>query len=169
MWGRSLLVLLFLLILLIIDLEVSELIRVLRRGDDSQPVPQVVLLQVLLRQVLEVTFAELDLGTDDDLRLVPLDRDGGAQIVRLAIDFDPLVKILLKIIGDHNAVLHRSTAVNRELQGNLLLARLDDLCTLVAAAGLRLFRLRLAVGLLLRRCWLSATSGGGGDFRRCIL
>ena len=92
--GRSL-VLLFFLILLVIDLEVSELIRVFRRGDDSQPVPQVVLLQVLLRQVLEVPFTELNLGTDHDLRLVALDRDGGAQIVRLAIDFDPLVKILL--------------------------------------------------------------------------
>ena len=43
------------LISLVVDLEVTELVGVLVRRDDTEPVTKAVLLQVLLRQVLEVT------------------------------------------------------------------------------------------------------------------
>ena len=48
----------FLFFLVVIDLEVSELIGVLRGSNHTKPVPQVILLQVLLGQILKVTFAE---------------------------------------------------------------------------------------------------------------
>jgi len=50
----SLIICVFILILLVVDLEVAQLVRVFRRGDHTQPVTQVVLLHVLLRQVLQV-------------------------------------------------------------------------------------------------------------------
>ena len=58
--AYSLFVFVFLFFLVVVDLEVSELIGVLRGSDYAEPVPQVVLLQVLLGQILEVTFAEWD-------------------------------------------------------------------------------------------------------------
>ena len=56
----DLLVILFLLIVVVVDLEVSQLVAVLGVGNHTQPVPQVVFLQVLLGQILKVTFAEWD-------------------------------------------------------------------------------------------------------------
>lgn len=50
--AQQLIVLLFLIIL--VDLEVSEFVALLVSSDDTQPVTEVVLLQVLLGQVLEV-------------------------------------------------------------------------------------------------------------------
>ena len=54
----SLIVCVFVLILLIVDLEVAQFVRVPRRRDHTQPVTKVVLLQVLLRQVLQVPSTE---------------------------------------------------------------------------------------------------------------
>ena len=51
---------------LVLDLEVSKCIGVLRDGDDSQEFFQVLLLEVLLGQVLEVSLGEGDLGLDND-------------------------------------------------------------------------------------------------------
>ena len=56
--AYSLFVFVFLFFLIVIDLEVSELIGVLRGSNHAKPVPQVILLQVLLGQILKVTLAE---------------------------------------------------------------------------------------------------------------
>lgn len=52
--SDSLLVFILIFLLFIVDLEVAQLIRVLRVGDNSQPVPKVVFLQILLSKVLQV-------------------------------------------------------------------------------------------------------------------
>ena len=67
---RSLFVFVFLFFLVIVDLEVAELIRVLGGGNNAQPVSQVVLLQVLLGEILQVTLAEGHGRGKDDLVLV---------------------------------------------------------------------------------------------------
>ena len=48
------------------DLEVSKGIDVLGDGDDSQEFFKVLLLEVLLGQVLEVSLGEGDLSLDND-------------------------------------------------------------------------------------------------------
>ena len=48
------LVLVVLLLLILVDLEVAQLVALLGVRHHAQPVPQVVLLQVLLGQVLQV-------------------------------------------------------------------------------------------------------------------
>ena len=53
---RSNLVGLLLGLLILIDVEVSELIAVLGDGDDAQPIAELVLLQELLGQVLQVSM-----------------------------------------------------------------------------------------------------------------
>lgn len=89
------LILLFFLIILVVDLEVPKFVGILRRSHDSKPISQIVLLQVLLRQVLEVSLTEDDVGRDDDLAFVPLDRDVVSKVIGLAFNLNPLVKILL--------------------------------------------------------------------------
>lgn len=99
------------------DLEVTQLVRLLVGRHHPQPVAEVVLLQVLLRQVLQVPggnsvrslrrfkrflrlmtrtracvspFGELLLRRDVDLVLHAADLDDVAQISRLPVDLDPL-------------------------------------------------------------------------------
>ncbi len=48
--------LIFLLLLLVlVDLEVAQLVALLGVGHDAQPVPEVVLLQVLLGEILQIS------------------------------------------------------------------------------------------------------------------
>ena len=51
---NSLFISVFLLLIFIVDLEVSELVCVLSGGNNTEPVTKVVLLQVLLRQIFQV-------------------------------------------------------------------------------------------------------------------
>ena len=60
---------------LVLDLEVSKGVGVLRNGDDSQEFLQVLLLEVLLGQVLKVSLGEGDLSLDNDLLLLGGDGD----------------------------------------------------------------------------------------------
>jgi len=53
--------------LVLVDLEVSEGVGVLGGSDDSEEVLEVVLLQVLLGEVLEVSLGEGDGGGKDEL------------------------------------------------------------------------------------------------------
>ena len=51
-WHISLVLLVF--VFLVVDLEVTKFIGFLIVGDNSQPITQIVLLKVLLRQILQV-------------------------------------------------------------------------------------------------------------------
>ena len=55
---------------LVLDLEVSKGVGILRSGNDSQELFQVLLLKVLLGQVLKVSLGEGDLGLNNDGLLV---------------------------------------------------------------------------------------------------
>ena len=54
MLGLCLVALLF-AILVLVDVEVSQLVRVLGSGDHTQPIAKLVLLQELLGQILEIS------------------------------------------------------------------------------------------------------------------
>lgn len=61
--ARYLVLVLLLLLLLVVDVEVTEVVRGWARGDDVEPVTDLLLLQVLLGQVLEVpAIAERERG-----------------------------------------------------------------------------------------------------------
>merc|ERR1719158_165505 len=118
---QSLLVALFLLIILVVDLEVSELVAVLGGSNHAEPVPQIVLLQVLLGQVLEVPLGEGSGGGEAELVLLPHEGHLLAKVVGLASDLDPLVQVLLEVLAVHDAILHGVGAVDGELEGQLVL------------------------------------------------
>merc|ERR1719325_437514 len=84
----NLFVILFLLIVVVVDLEVSQLVAVLGVGNHTQPVPQVVLLQVLLGEVLQVALGEGGGGGDGNLVLLPDKSDLLAEVVGFATNFD---------------------------------------------------------------------------------
>merc|ERR1712177_34845 len=117
----NLLVVLFLLIVVVVDLEVSQLVAVLGVGNHTQPVPQVVFLQVLLGEVLKVALGEGGGGGDSNLVLLPDKGDLLAEVVGFATNLDPLAQVLLEVLAVHNAVLDRVSAVNGELKGQLVL------------------------------------------------
>lgn len=50
----SSLIFVFLLLFILVDLEVAQLVALFGVGHDSQPVPEVVLFQVLLGEILQV-------------------------------------------------------------------------------------------------------------------
>lgn len=57
------------LILVVRDVEELDLVTLLGGGDDTEPVTELLLAEVLLGQVLEVTLGEGDVGVDPDLAL----------------------------------------------------------------------------------------------------
>ena len=83
---RELFVLVFLLFLVVVDLEVAELIRVLGSSYNTQPISEVVLLQVLLCQILQVTLAEWHSGSEDNLVLVAAESDVFTEVTGLSSD-----------------------------------------------------------------------------------
>lgn len=63
-------------------------------------ITQLILLQELLGQVLEVTFAEVDVTDDGDFAAVALDFDGGAELTGFTVDLELVVQeVFLKGMG----------------------------------------------------------------------
>jgi hypothetical protein len=93
---------------------------------NSQPVPQVVLLHVLLSQALQIPLGEGDIGGEVDLGLGPLQGQICPEVARLNgnLHLDALHEILLKVGAVHDAVLDGVGAVDDELA--VLLAQLLD-------------------------------------------
>jgi hypothetical protein len=87
--------LLVLLLIICVDDEVAKLVRVLIGGNDVQPITEVVLLEVLLGKVLQVSLGEWRLCCDLDLGLVLGDSDTILQDTGLTVDLDLLGQELL--------------------------------------------------------------------------
>ena len=57
------------LFFLLVDVEIFELVGALGVSNDSEPVTEVVGLEVLLRQILQISLGEIDVGRNVDLGL----------------------------------------------------------------------------------------------------
>lgn len=90
-----------------------------------QEISQLLLLQVLLGQVLEVSLGERKLSVDDDLGLVSGDGHLAAELTGLAVDLDSVVQELLEGSGVKDLVLHRGGEVDGELGHGLLAGLLN--------------------------------------------
>lgn len=90
-----------------------------------QEISQLLLLQVLLGQVLEVSLGERKLSVDDDLGLVSGDGHLAAELTGLAVDLDSVVQELLERGGVKDLVLHRGGEVDGELGHGLLAGLLN--------------------------------------------
>ena len=87
-----------LLILVIVDVEVTHLVRGLVGGHDAEEIPQLLRLQVLLAQILQVALGERSLSGHMDLGLLPGDGNLLSQVSGLAVHFDATHQELLKVL-----------------------------------------------------------------------
>ena len=93
-----------------------ERVVVFRGGNDTDPVPQAVLLQELFGEILEVSLGEGDVGGDGDL-VVPIadDLDVLAKLADLALDLDAVVQELFKVCAVEDTVRGGLRVVDDEL------------------------------------------------------
>jgi len=110
------------LTLIVSNVEVPQLIDipVLVGCDNPEPIPHIVLLQVLLRQVLQVPLGEGTLRSDADLVFLAGDGDSATEDPSLSIDLDAVVEELLEGGNVHNLIFHGLAAVDGEGLGLLL-------------------------------------------------
>jgi len=113
--------------LLVVDLEVSQLIAVLGRCNNTEPISQIVLLEVLLCQVLQVPLGEGNIRGEGNLGLLSLHGELFAKVVGLASNLDTLMEVLLEVGTVHDAILDRVGTINEELDLVLLAKLLHSL------------------------------------------
>ena len=94
------------------DAEVSKVESVLITCDDSQPITKVVLLQVLLRQVLQISLGERRLSRDNNLGLLTVDADLVSEVSSLVVDLDTVVQELLEDSRVEETILNRGSEVD---------------------------------------------------------
>lgn len=87
-------------------------------------ITELLLLEVLLGQVLQVSLGEGELGGDADLGLVSGEGDLGAEVSGLAVHLDLVVQELLEAGNIKDGIGHRGAAVNHELGNGGLLGAL---------------------------------------------
>merc|ERR1719387_279552 len=110
-----------LVIIVLVDVEVPQLIRRLVWRNDVEEIPELLLLEVLLGEVLQVSLGEWCLCCDMDLvGLLASDRHSVAEVASLAANLYAVLEKLLEICHGHDVVIHWLLAVHCELQRRLL-------------------------------------------------
>lgn len=105
------------------DVVVAKLVRVLRCGNNAHVVLQLLLLQVTLRQVLQLTLGEAKLGRGRDSQLCAVAGDhntGVSELTGLSGDLDALMEVLLEVSNIQDAIIDRLCAINDELDSGFL-------------------------------------------------
>ncbi len=96
--GHGLLV--GLLLLVLVDVEVAELVGGGAGRNNVEPVADLLLLEELLRQVLEVALGEGAVSGDGELVAIAGNGDSTREVAGLAVDLDALVEEeLLLLVG----------------------------------------------------------------------
>jgi hypothetical protein len=109
-----------LIIVIVGNVEVTELVGVLVRGNNTEPVAELVLLEELLCKVLEVALGEVLVGGDGDLIIAAVDDHLVGETTSAALNLDAIVKELLEGSGIEDLVTSGAGAVNDKLVGDLL-------------------------------------------------
>jgi hypothetical protein len=75
-----------------VNLEISKLVGVFRRCNDTQEISKLLLLQIFLRQVLQISLGEWWLGSHDDLIFFTRNSNFGSKVTSFSGDFDRFMK-----------------------------------------------------------------------------
>lgn len=100
---------------LIVDLEVSKLVRVVLVCHDAKEITQLLLLQVLLGEVLYVSLREGDISSNVDFVLLPSHSNVGTQVASFAIYFNAIDQKLLQSGWVDDIVVCRGSTIQKEL------------------------------------------------------
>lgn len=114
--------LLFVSLVLWSDLVEGQSVLVGLYRDESDPVPQLVLLQILFGQVLQILTRELGSGDNCNDGAVLLDRDSITQVTSGTIDLNMFNQELSIGSWVENTVLNWRRNIDGESLGNLLLS-----------------------------------------------
>lgn len=115
--------LLFVFLVFRSDLVEGQLVLVGLGRDESDPVSQLVLLQVLLGQVLQVLTRELGGGNNSNNGTIFFNSDGITQVTDVTFDLDVVDQVLSVRSWVENTVFGWGRNVDGESLGNLLLSR----------------------------------------------
>lgn len=105
------------------DREVSHFVRVLRGGNDSEVITELVLLQESLRKIFQLTLGEFQVGRTGNRKLSAVlgdDNITGSQSTSLSSDLNSFLKVGLKKVHIEDLVVHWLRAVDHELDDVLL-------------------------------------------------
>lgn len=103
------------------DVEVFNLVTTLASCDHIQKLPQTVLLQVLLGQVLQVSLWKGNAGSNWHLAGVAWHVDLVSKVSDLALDFDSSSQVLSEVVGVENLILDGLGTVNGEVVADFFL------------------------------------------------
>lgn len=106
----------------------GQSVRVLLGGDESDPVSQLVLLQVLLGQVLQVLTRELGGGNNGNNGTIFLDGDSVTQVTDNTVNLDVVDQVLGVRSWVEDTVLGWGRDIDGKSVGDLLLS--SGLCTM---------------------------------------
>lgn len=106
--------------LVLLDIEVSKLVRVLVRRGDVEIVSQVLLLEVLLGQVLKVSLGEGDVRVNGDLLVGGVNSDSFTQVTSLTRNLDVSLQEFSEFTDKEDLIFNGLGAVDVEAQVNLL-------------------------------------------------
>lgn len=119
---------LILIITLVNDVEELKLIDTLGGSDNTEPVPELVLLQELLGQVLKVATRKWDMRNNDDLPLTLLgDLNRVTKVTNTIVDLDPVMQEFLECGYVEDLIGGRLGSIDSE--------RLSRLGLLLASSG----------------------------------
>ena len=88
---RDLLVVFF-LIIVGTDSEVTQLVQILVVGHNTDPIAKRVLLEVLLGQILQIPLREVNVRVDINLHLLALERHIVSQVASFSSNFEVLAQ-----------------------------------------------------------------------------
>ena len=105
------------------DGEVSHFVRVLASSNNTKVISELLLLQVALGEVFQLSFAEFQFSRARDSKLCAI--SGDDNIVRsksscLSSDLDFIVKVLFEHSNVKDFIVHGLCAVDDELDGGFL-------------------------------------------------
>jgi hypothetical protein len=90
----------------VVNIEISELVRLLAGGNNAQPITELLFLQVLLDQVFEVSLRKGGLGKNSDFSLLALELDSFTKSSSLSVNLDVLGEEGFKTSGIEDSVFN---------------------------------------------------------------
>merc|ERR1712227_514796 len=110
----------FVFFFILIDVEVFELIRSLGISNNTEPVTEVVSLQVFLGKIFQVSLGEVNISVDLDFGLGGGDGDVLSEVSSLSFDLDGSLQEFLEFANLHNTVFDWVSAIDGKSVANLL-------------------------------------------------
>jgi hypothetical protein len=104
----------------VVNIEISELVRLLAGGNNAQPITELLFLQVLLDQVFEVSLRKGGLGKNSDFSLLALELDSFTKSSSLSVNLDVLGEEGFKTSGIEDSVFNGLTAIENKFQSLFL-------------------------------------------------